>query len=180
MRVRDRVFMAAFASLGPSLASANLPWPAVANNTLRPIFHVPADGEMGYVGDANGMMFRRVPWDAPSDQGGLFHLFWQCFVPCNPDGPLDPAAKPCNGSAVDVHELWWCHAVSEDHVRWRQLPPAVGPGAESGGTAQLDDGDVVALFHDFGGGGHWQARPQNRSDPLLERWTLTLPDGTPW
>ena len=158
---------------------AALPWPTAPNNTLRPIFHVPADGTVrGYVGDANGMMYRRVPWDSGTDEGGLFHLFWQCFVPCNPDGPLDPAAKACNGSNTDTHELWWCHAVSEDHVRWRQLPPAIGPGAESGGVAQLDDGDVVALFHDFGGGGHWQARPRNRSDPLLARWALTLPNGT--
>jgi hypothetical protein len=103
-----------------------LPWPVQPNNTLRPIFHVPADGEMGYVGDANGMMFRRVPWDAPTDDVGLFHLFWQCFLPCNPS-PSNPALVPvCNGSATDHHELWWCHAVSRDHVTWQHLPPAVG------------------------------------------------------
>jgi len=54
---------------------------------LRPIFHVPADNAPGYVGDANGMMWRRVPWDRGDDKQGLFHLFWQ---------------------AEFVHGLWWC------------------------------------------------------------------------
>ena len=143
-------------------AVARLPWPSAPNNTLRPIFHVPADGAMGYVGDANGMMYRN----------NMFHLFWQCWVPCNTSAPGPPETPMCNNSDADQHELWWCHAVSVDHVRWFHLGPAIGPGAESGGAAQVHDSDVVALFHDFGGGGHWQARPRNTSDPLLRHWRL--------
>ena len=52
--------------------------------------------------------------------------------------------------------------------------PSIGPGAESGGAAQLDDGDVVAIFKRVGGGGgHWAARPVAPMDPLLTNWSLT-------
>jgi hypothetical protein len=141
------------------------PWPPTANDTLRPIFHAPTGNPVGYVGDANGLMFRRVPYDAPTDEGGLFHLFYQCYRPC----PLDQNQSSC------AKELWWCHSVSADYVRWQQLPPAIGPQAESGGAIQLPDGDIVTLFNEIGGGGHWQARPLNKSDPLLVNWTFTTP-----
>ena len=51
-------------------------------------------------------------------------------------------------------------------------------GAESGGVAQLPDGDVVAIFNEIHGGGHWQARPVDRSDPFLRDWHDTHPNGT--
>ena len=51
-------------------------------------------------------------------------------------------------------------------------------GAESGGVAQLPNGDVVAIFNQIGGGGHWQARPVNTSDPHLTHWRYTHPNGT--
>lgn len=50
----------------------------VGRTCFRPIYHVPADNSKGYVGDANGLMFRRSPWNSTSDVGGFFHQFWQC------------------------------------------------------------------------------------------------------
>ena len=78
---------------------------------------------------ANGMMFRRVPFNSGTDNGGLFHLAWQCV------------RKEGGG-------LLWCHSTSPDFVRWKALPPMLlRGGAESGGVAQLPDGDVVAIFN---------------------------------
>lgn len=94
------------------------------------------------------------------DDTKLFHVAWQC-VPFNTSG------------------LQWCHAVSEDFVSWKTLPPMINrSGAESGGVAQLPNGDIVAIFNEVGGGGHWQARPTNLSDPFLTFWEDTHPNGT--
>ena len=147
------------ATTAATTAAPSPPWPA-PDPTLRPIFHVPADNSVGgYIGDANGMMFRRHPWNATTTKGGVFHLFWQAFLPPNgADG------------------LYWSHAVSADYVFWATMPnPSIGPGAESGGAAQLVDGDVVAIFNRIGGGGgHWAARPlSSREDLLLTNWSIT-------
>jgi len=131
---------------------AIVPWPK-PNQTARPIFHLGGlDNAPGYVGDANGMMFRN----------GLFHMSWQCFVK--------------EGAGLN-----WCHSTSSDFVKWTPLPPMynhLGGGAESGGIAQLENGDAVAIFNEVGGGGHWQARPINISDPHLKYWRYTHPNGT--
>ena len=128
------------------------PWPA-PNATARPNFHLGGlDNAAGYVGDANGMMFRR----------GLFHVAWQCVT------------------GADKPGLNWCHATSPDFVTWHALPPMfnrTGGGAESGGVAQLPDGDVVAIFNQIEGGGHWQARPVDVTDPYLTHWRYTQPNG---
>ena len=122
-------------------------WPA-PNATARPTYHLGGlDNFPGYVGDANGMMFRE----------GLFHVAWQCQF--SPDSGLN-----------------WCHATSPDFVVWTALPPMynrTGGGAESGGVAQLPDGDVVAIFNQIGGGGHWQARPVNGRPPSTEGANLS-------
>ena len=133
-------------------AAYAIPWPE-PDVTSRPIFHIGGlDNRPGYVGDANGMMYR--------DDTKLFHVAWQC-VPFNTSG------------------LQWCHAVSEDFVSWKTLPPMINrSGAESGGVAQLPNGDIVAIFNEVGGGGHWQARPTNLSDPFLTFWEDTHPNGT--
>eukprot|EP00948_MAST-09A_sp_MAST-9A-sp1_P002775 g2775.t1 len=137
-------------------------WPR-PNATARPIFHLGGlDNQPGYVGDANGMMFRRVPWNNAVDEGGLFHVAWQCVT--HPNGGLN-----------------WCHSTSSDFVHWTPLPPMynrTGGGAESGGVAQLPNGDVIAIFNQIGGGGHWQARPVNITDPHLRDWRITQPNGT--
>lgn len=85
---------------------------------IFPLFHGPfATFEtLGYAGDANGMM-----WRANAD-GGHFHLFWQCVT--SPRGALS-----------------WCHSASRDFVRWIPLGVAISGGAESGGAAQLSNGD---------------------------------------
>jgi hypothetical protein len=151
------------------------PWPK-PDAAIRPIFHMPGNNPSGYVGDANGMMFRRVPWNSSSDEGGMFHLFWQCFIQSAEDYPNPPSTCPPSGC---THALWWCHAASSDYVLWKHLPPAIGPGAESGGVAQLDNGDIVAVFNELGKGRHLQARPKNHSDPFLTEWEFTDPDGSP-
>ena len=87
-----------------------------ADPTLRPIFHVGGlANQAHYVGDANGLMYRRVPFGDP-DAGGLFHVFYQCVNNTDADG------------------LHWCHAVSNAYVRWWPVPggSGIGPGAESG------------------------------------------------
>ena len=133
-----------------------VPWPT-PDPRLRPIFHSPSDpATTGYAGDPNGMMFRRVPFSSPTTEGGIFHLFWQCF--------------PRNGD-----QLHWCHAASPDYVRWIALPPVFGAGAESGGAAQLANGDIVAIFNLISKGGHYSARPDNVSDPLLTNWSISAP-----
>ena len=64
---------------------------------LRPIYHVPADGSAGYVGDPNGLMYRKVPWDSEDpDAPGLFHLFYQCKLP----NPTDSDDAPCSYSGL--------------------------------------------------------------------------------
>lgn len=86
-------------SLGPPPAPIPPPPPTPIpppDPFLRPIYHTPADNPPGYVGDANGMMYRRVPWDASTDENGIFHLFWQAQI---------------------KHGLWWGHAVSRDYVK---------------------------------------------------------------
>jgi len=100
---------------------------------------------------ANGMMFRQ----------GLFHLAWQC-------------------TRSNTSGLMWCHSVSKDFVTWKgDMPPMIERGgAESGGVAQLENGDIVAIFNQVGGAGHWQARPSNLSDIYLTHWTDRNPNGT--
>ena len=109
---------------------------------LRPIFHVPTGNPPGFVGDANGLLYRDK----------VFHMMWQGA-----------------GST-------WEHAVSADHVLWSGMPTAFGPGAMSGGSVLLPDGDVVAIFKRIGQpAGHWAARPDNLSDPLLTNWSFSSP-----
>eukprot|EP00939_MAST-03C_sp_MAST-3C-sp1_P003785 g3785.t1 len=145
---------------GVTKAEVVTQWPA-PNKTARPIFHLGGiDNAPGYVGDANGLMFRRVPFDSTTDANGLYHVSWQC--------------SRYYGSGLN-----WCHSTSKDFVRWKPLPPIFSyGGAESGGVAQLKDGDAIAIFNQIGGGGHWQARPLNRSDPDLVEWRATFPNGT--
>ena len=118
------------------------------DGTLHPLFHLPAGNQPGYTGDPNGIMYR--------EDTGLFHLFWQC--------------TPERSTSGD----FWCHSVSKDYVRWKQLPHALPSGCESGGATQLPNGDVVVVFqHNHQtpiGAIHMEARPLNLSDPLLLDW----------
>ena len=80
------------------------------------------------------------------------------------------------------HMMWqgagseWQHAVSKDHVFWAPMSTALPAGAMSGGSVLLPDGDVVAIFKRIGQpAGHWAARPDDLSDPLLTNWSFTEP-----
>ena len=117
--------------------------PAPPDPRLRPIFHVPTGNPPGFVGDANGLLYRDK----------IYHQMWQ-------------------GAAST-----WEHAVSSDHVFWAPMPAAFGPGAMSGGSVLLPDGDVVAIFKRIGhpSAGHWAARPDDLSDPLLTNWSFSAP-----
>ena len=147
-RMRRRIHWIVSIVLAVSCEAIVWPKPDVAS---RSRFHVGGlDNAPGYVGDANGMSFRQ----------GLFHLAWQCTL-------------------TNTSGLEWCHSVSRDFVSWKTLPPMISrDGAESGGVAILDNGDMVAIFNEVGGGGHWQARPSNLSDVYLTRWHDTSPNGT--
>ena len=120
--------------------------------TLRPLFHLPAGNQPGYVGDPNGMMYR--------EDTGLFHLMWQC------------------DERSDVRGDFWCHSVSRDYVKWKPLPHALPSGCESGGATQLPNGDVVVVFQHNAqmpkGSVHMEGRPLNLSDPLLLDWGLAV------
>lgn len=71
---------------------------------LHPIFHLPVGKQPGYTGDPNGLMYR--------EDTGLFHMFYQC------------------DELSDVRGDFWCHAVSKDYVRWKQVPHALPSGCE--------------------------------------------------
>nr|WP_255570283.1 GH32 C-terminal domain-containing protein [Cohnella sp. CFH 77786] len=76
---------------------------------------------------------------APIYFNGRYHLFYQS----NPKGPF-------------WQSIHWGHWVSEDLIRWRDLPPALAP--EPGidpdgiwsGSAALDENGVPALFYTAG------------------------------
>ena len=95
--------------LAPALTRAACSSP---DPRLRPIYHVPADGSAGYVGDPNGLMYRKVPWDSEDpDAPGLFHLFYQCKLP----NPTESDDAPCSYSG-----LYWCHHVPLGAARARR------------------------------------------------------------
>ena len=90
--------------------------------------------------DPNGLCF----WQ------GLWHLFYQAFPPEDP--------RP-----------HWGHAVSEDLVRWRDLPYAISPGPEEGcwsGATLVEPRRVIAMYH-----GHQLGNVVAvADDPLLLNW----------
>lgn len=92
----------------------------------RPQFHFsPAKG---WINDPNGLIW----W------GGKYHLFYQHYPHAPEHGPMH-----------------WGHAVSDDLLRWRELPialapdPPAAPGDRSGifsGSA-VDDGGLLTLVY---------------------------------
>ncbi len=81
---------------------------------------------------------------------GLYHLFYQF----RPDGE------------EHVH---WGHAVSEDLVRWHDLPIALYPEGENdcfSGQTLVDEDRVIAIYHGTGAGN----AIATASDPLLIDW----------
>ena len=94
----------------------------------------------GNLNDPNGLCF----WQ------GRWHLFYQGFPPEDPR----------------VH---WGHAVSEDLVRWRDLPYAIYPDPEEScfsGATLVEEDRVIAIYHGTQVGNMVAVS----SDPLLLNW----------
>ncbi len=95
----------------------------------------------GRLNDPNGLCF----WQ------GRWHLFYQGYP------------------AEDTREHWG-HAVSEDLVRWRDLPYCIHPHPEErcySGATLVEDERVVAMYHGTKAGN----MIATSSDPLLLNWS---------
>ena len=94
----------------------------------------------GTLNDPNGL----CSWQ------GRYHLFYQAYPPEDP--------RP-----------HWGHAVSDDMVRWRDLPLAIYPGIEEmcySGSTLVEDDRVIAIYHGPSAGNMVAVA----SDPLLLNW----------
>jgi len=90
--------------------------------------------------DPNGLCF----WQ------GRWHLFYQGFPP-------------------EDSRVHWGHAVSDDLIRWRDLPYAIYPAPERrcySGTAFVEDDRVIVMYHGTEVGNMVAVS----SDPLLLNW----------
>ncbi len=107
-----------------SSASAGIPRPLDAADIHRPRYHfLPA---ANWMNDPNGV----ICWQ------GRYHLFFQY----NPDGAWHD----------NIH---WGHAISDDLVRWTELPVAIAPtpgSHDEGGIfsgCMVDDGGLPSAFY---------------------------------
>ncbi len=119
----------------------------LAADRYRPAYHfVSPESQMN---DPNGLCH----WQ------GRWHLFYQAYPPDEFPNPDD----------IPKRRQHWGHAVSEDLVRWRDLPYAIYPGVErmcfSGGTVVEPD-RVVAFYPGIGAG----QMVAVSDDPLLLNW----------
>ncbi|MBM4088031.1 MAG: glycoside hydrolase family 32 protein [Planctomycetes bacterium] len=119
----------------------------LAHDRYRPAYHfVSPESQLN---DPNGLCF----WQ------GRWHLFYQAYPPDE-----YPDAKD-----IPRRRQHWGHAVSDDLVRWRDLPYAIYPGVErmcfSGGT--VAEADRVVAFYPGIHAGQMVAVSQ---DPLLLNW----------
>ena len=94
----------------------------------------------GNLNDPNGLCY----WK------GRYHLFYQAYPP------------------EDTRQHWG-HAVSDDLVRWKDLPLAMYPGIEEkcySGSTLVEEDRVIALYHGPGAGNMIAVS----RDPLLVNW----------
>ena len=94
----------------------------------------------GTLNDPNGLCY----WQ------GRYHLFYQAYPPEDP--------RP-----------HWGHAISDDMVRWRDLPLAIYPGIEEmcySGSTLVEEDRVIAIYHGPSAGNMVAVA----SDPLLLNW----------
>ncbi len=119
----------------------------LAADRHRPAYHfVSPESQLN---DPNGL----CSWQ------GRWHLFYQAYPPDEFPNPVD----------IPKRRQHWGHAVSDDLVRWRDLPYAIHPGRErmcfSGGTV-VEERQVTAFYPGIGAG---QMVAVAR-DPLLLNW----------
>jgi beta-fructofuranosidase len=94
----------------------------------------------GRLNDPNGLSF----WN------GRWHLFYQAYPPEDP-------------------RQHWGHAISDDLINWRDLPPAIYPNPERAcfsGSALVEEDRVIAMYHGTTVGNMVAVS----SDPLLLNW----------
>lgn len=119
----------------------------LAADRYRPAYHfVSPESQLN---DPNGLCF----WQ------GRWHLFYQAYPPDE-----FPSAED-----IPKRRQHWGHAVSDDLVRWRDLPYAIYPGVErmcfSGGT--VVEADRVTAYYP---GIHAGQMVAVSRDPLLLNW----------
>ena len=91
------------------------------------------------------------PPPAPFDGSLHFHLgfnvnrsgLYGCCADVNFIGEYEGVKHIFRQSGNPKGDLGWEHHVSEDWVRWRQLPTILQPGAADGSLSLLDEGPVI-------------------------------------
>ena len=113
----------------------------------RPSYHfVSPESQLN---DPNGLCF----WQ------GRWHLFYQAYPPDEFPNPAD----------IPKRRQHWGHAVSDDLVRWRDLPYAIYPGIEKmcfSGSTVVEKNRVAAFYPGIGAG----QMVAISKDPLLLNW----------
>jgi len=115
----------------------------LADDPHRPLFHFSPPGSR--MNDPNGLCV----WQ------GRYHMFYQ-FVPAQ----YVPAGQ---------ERVHWGHTVSDDLVRWRDLPIALYPDREKdcySGQTLVEADRVIAIYHGTQAGN----AIATASDPLLLNW----------
>jgi len=100
----------------------------------------------GRLNDPNGLCFWKGRW----------HLFYQAYPP-------------------EDSRQHWGHAVSDDLIHWRDLPPAIYPGPEDkcfSGSTLVEKDRVIAAYHGIGRG----TMIAVSNDPLLLNWKKVTGD----
>jgi hypothetical protein len=145
---------------------------------LRPIFHVPVGNPPGFVGDANGLVYR----------DGVFHMMWQ------------GAGSTWEHAVSSDHVFWAAMPTAFGPGAMSGGSVLLPDGAKNAPLSQFSlclsraclvkrivlyincskraffAGDVVAIFKRIGQpAGHWAARPDDLRDPLLTNWSFTGP-----
>ena len=127
---------------------------ALAANPLLQRLHA---ARAGYAGDPHRPQYHYVnPEASLNDPNGLcfwqgrWHLFYQAYPP------------------EDTRQHWG-HAVSDDLIRWRDLPYCIYPSPEDkcfSGATLVEEDRVIAIYH----GTEVGNMVATSSDPLLLNW----------
>ena len=110
----------------------------------RPIYHFTRPD--GRLNDPNGLCFWQGKW----------HLFYQAVDRDAKDGLIH-----------------WGHAVSEDLIRWKDLPFALYPGVEHdcySGACYVEENRVIAAYYGYTEKRDCGIMLAESSDPLLLNW----------